>query len=59
VALTNHHHLAPRLKKEYIYSSNPLAAFIAGYRVNFTVFIPFSSMVFLALVLPVGPNMKF
>jgi len=36
VALTTHPHLAPRLKKEYIYNSAPLWAFVASSRVNFT-----------------------
>jgi hypothetical protein len=36
VALTTHPHLAPRLKKEWSYTSIPLWAFVAGYRVNFT-----------------------
>ena len=29
-------HLAPRLKKEYSYTSTPLLGFVASYRVNFT-----------------------
>jgi len=32
-------HLARRLKKEYSYTSTPLCAFIASYRVNVTLFV--------------------
>jgi hypothetical protein len=36
-----HHHLAPRLKKKYSYTSTPLWTFVACYRVNFTVTFTF------------------
>ena len=36
VALTTHPYLAPRLKKEYRYTSTPLWAFVASSRVTFT-----------------------
>jgi hypothetical protein len=36
VALTTHHHLAPRSRKEYSYTSTPPCAFMAGQRLNFT-----------------------
>ena len=32
-------HLAPRLKKEQSYTSIPLWAFMAGYRVNLAIYI--------------------
>jgi len=39
VAFTTHLHLAPRLKNEYIYTSIPLLAFMACYRMKFTSYL--------------------
>jgi hypothetical protein len=36
VALTAHHHLAPRLRKEYSYTTTPPSVFVACSRVTFT-----------------------
>ena len=37
--ISTHVHLAPRLKKEYSYTSTPLWAFIACSRANFTFYL--------------------
>jgi hypothetical protein len=53
-------HLAPRLKKEYSYSSTSLWAFVAGYRVKFTftlyIYIYVENFIFLMTAL-LGRNM--
>ena len=36
MALTTHHHLAPRLRKEYSYTSTPPSIFVACSRVTLT-----------------------
>ena len=38
LVLATHSHLAPRLKEEYSYTSVPLWAFVACYRVTFTFY---------------------
>jgi len=42
VALTTHHHLESRLKKEWSYTSTSLGAFVACCRGNFGFFVPFT-----------------
>jgi hypothetical protein len=39
VAFTTHLHVAPRLKKEYSYTSTPLWAFMTCSRMKFTSYL--------------------